>query len=332
MANYGDLDNEGIKKTLSTYTGIGSTPIVGKNVGKSGGGKSSSSAYSAPTYQRQAYPTLDYKSAYSQAAAQLDPAAQILKQRNEKAYAQEKEKLPQYLNARGQAFGGARILGEENIYDDYKTQNNEIDLQNNAAISALTQTLMAKAQARADTMEAQDYNRWSDGATRQYQLYRDTVGDQQYANELAYKRETEANDYEISQQSATQKALEAEQDAAFKRWTYSGVVQPGDEQLLGVPAGTPTNDATYKAAQLVISDRNSRKSSGSGGGTKKPTVTEQNAATTKKAVNWVGSHWDMFNDSPANMGAQVQKNMESGNFDISIGNAILKYLKDNYSN
>ena len=282
MANYGDLDNEGIKKTLSTYTGIGSTPIVGKKCWQEWRREIFFPAYSAPTYQRQAYPTLDYKSAYSQAAAQLDPAAQILKQRNDKAYAQEKEKLPQYLNARGQAFGGARILGEENLYDDYKTQNNEIDLQNNAAISALTQTLMAKAQARADTMEAQDYNRWSDGATRQYQLYRDTVGDQQYANELAYKRDAEANDYEIAQQSATQKAIEAEQDAAFKRWTYAGVVQPGDEQLLGVPAGTPTNDATYKAAQLVISDRNSRKSSGSGGGTKKPTVTNKTQQLLKK--------------------------------------------------
>ena len=328
MANYDDLDNEGIKKTLSTYTGVGS---ASNPVARSGKKKSSSSSYAVPTYQRQTYPTLDYQSAYSQAAAQLDPMAQILKQRTEKAYAQEKGRLPQYLNARGQAFGGARILGEENLYDDYKTQNNEIDLQNNAAISALTQTLMAKAQARADTMEAQDYNRWSDAATRQYQLYRDTVGDQQYANELAFKRDAEANDYEISQQSATQKAIEAEQDAAFKRWTYSGVVQPGDAEILGVPAGTQTSDATYRAAQLVISDRNSRKSSG-GGGTKKPTVTEQNAATTQKAIKWVGSHWDMFNDSPANMGAQVQKNMESGNFDIAIGNAILKYLKDNYSN
>lgn len=41
-------------------------------------------------------------------------------------------------------------------------------------------------------------------------------------------------------------------EQAFNRWKTSGYVQPGDAEILGVPAGTPTADVSYKNASLAL--------------------------------------------------------------------------------
>lgn len=93
-----------------------------------------------------------------------------------------------------------------------------------------------------------------------YQQYRDAVSDQQYADQtayqralqadaLAYDRQQDALDREYKQ-NAFQASLDqwqAEYDAdqnnteynrAMNRWKLYGTVQPGDEAILGAPAGT----------------------------------------------------------------------------------------------
>jgi len=93
-----------------------------------------------------------------------------------------------------------------------------------------------------------------------YQQYRDAVGDQQYADQTAYQRalQADARAYDRQQdeldreykQNAFQASLDqwqAEYDAdqnnteynrAMNRWKLYGTVQPGDEEILGAPAGT----------------------------------------------------------------------------------------------
>ena len=276
--------------------------------------KKTASGYAAPTYQRPDYPGMDWQTAYSQAAAQLDPAAQMLKKRTEEAYAKEKEQLPQYLNARGQVFGGARIIGENNLFKEQTDKINAIDTQNNAAVASLAQTLMDRAQARAGTMAAQDYNQWSDAADRSFRAYQVGLGQQNTDRSYNLDVQNAAQEYALAQQKAQSEAEQRLIDNQFKQMGYD--LDALKTHYQGLQTEYNINKPYYNP-----------NSSGS-----KPTQAEKNSVTTQKAINWVGSHWDMFNDSPANMGAQVQKNMETGKFDIAIGNAILKYLKDNYSN
>lgn len=50
-------------------------------------------------------------------------------------------------------------------------------------------------------------------------------------------------------------ASEAQAEAyeqALDRWKTSGYVQAGDAAILGVPAGTPTADASYRNASLAL--------------------------------------------------------------------------------
>lgn len=128
---------------------------------KSSGGKSSAPPkYSAPSYSQKSYPTLSLAEALSQALAQYQPLADLSKKRNTESYAEQKKKLPQLLNARGQAFGGARILGEEKLFDDYTDKNNEIDMQTNSNAMAMAQSLTQASENRADTLSGQDFSRW----------------------------------------------------------------------------------------------------------------------------------------------------------------------------
>lgn len=89
-----------------------------------------------------------------------------------------------------------------------------------------------------------------------YQRYRDTVGDQQYAERTEYQKELDAynqgqdaldREYKQNVFQASLDQWQAEYDAdqnnteynrAMNRWKLFGTVQPGDEGILGAPAGT----------------------------------------------------------------------------------------------
>jgi hypothetical protein len=115
-----------------------------------------------------------------------------------------------------------------------------------------------------------------------YQMARDAVSDQQYADQTAYQRALQADalaydrqqdaldrEYKQNAYQASLDQWQAEYDAdqnnteynrAMNRWKLYGTVQPGDEAILGAPAGTayPTSGGSGSGYS----------GSGSGGGGK----------------------------------------------------------------
>ena len=126
-----------------------------------GGGKSSTKDYMLSRYKAKVFNVLSDQQARDKASAQLSPLAELAKNRTIAMYAQQKAALPEYLNARGQVFGGARIIGENNLLSDKASKLNEMDMQNNAAIAQLANQLQERSQSRADTLAAQDFNQWN---------------------------------------------------------------------------------------------------------------------------------------------------------------------------
>lgn len=269
MAEYGSMTNNDIKNTLSSYSGIGS---VAGSVPKMNKSKTKKPSYGASTtYTRPSYNVLSVQDALTQARSQLDPMKDLAVARVQESYEKEKNRLPQYLNARGQTYGGARIIGEQNLFDDSSKQINDINTQNNAQVASLAQQLVQRSQDRADSQAAQDFSQWATiqnmlenrygnemaqyNADRNYdyQTGRDLIGDQRYADELAYNRSA------AEQSRADSQALNTYNQAVQRTELWGRVMNDADAQVLGIPKGTLTSDAAYKAASLAA------RSSGSGG-------------------------------------------------------------------
>ena len=261
MAEYGSMSNDDIKKTLSSYSGIGSIASSMPKLNKTKTIKPTLGA--STTYSRPSYNVLSIQDALSQARSQLDPMKDLSVERVQESYDQEKKKLPQYLNARGQVFGGARVIGEKNLFNDESRQINDINTQNDAQVSSVAQQLMQRSQDRADTQSAQDFNQWStiqnmldnrygnelaqyntDRAFN-YGTGRDATTDQRYADETTYNRSQ--ND----SSRADQQALNAYNQALQRAELMGYITNDADASILGIPKGTPTSDAAYKSASLA---------------------------------------------------------------------------------
>ena len=128
-------------------------------------------------------------------------------------------------------------------------------------------------------LETGNYNQFNkersyatDQATQKKSDFIDTIGAsssnyQAKINELQNDNDT-SNDWQVpyyqtarqdkiaNQESAQATAIsEAEiksYDEAMTRWKTTGKVQPQDEQVLGVKAGTPTADTRFKEAELAL--------------------------------------------------------------------------------
>lgn len=131
------------------------------------------------------------------------------------------------LNALGQARLAARAAAQNSasaqeaaLESDYFTATENAALQQ--AQSALTQF-------NAD----RDYSLSVAGLTG-FLNGTPTLAYRDYASGLTSQAQTQA--YE----------------QAFNRWKTSGYVQSGDAAILGVPAGTPTADVSYKNASLAL--------------------------------------------------------------------------------
>ena len=284
-----------------------------------GGVQNTQPTFSMPTYQKPAYSGIDYQSAYSQAAAQLDPAVQLLKQRTEAANAIEKAKLPEYLNARG-----ARIIGENNLYNKQAENLSNIDLQNNAEVATLAQTLQDRSQARADTQSAQYYNQYSDSANRTMQLYQSQLGQSNADRSFNYGVDQDARNYSLDVQQAAQDYMLAQEAAQSK----------AEQQAIDNEFKQKGYDLNALQTQYNISKPYYNPSSGSPGGVgSKPTQTEKNQSINQQAITWVGTNKGKFTGKQpaANMYSQVRRNMEAGTMDATLGNAILAYLAKNYT-
>ena len=58
--------------------------------------------------------------------------------------------------------------------------------------------------------------------------------------------------YQLNVSSAAANAQTRAYEQALERWKTSGYVRQGDAAILGVPAGTPTADVSYKNAALAL--------------------------------------------------------------------------------
>ena len=58
--------------------------------------------------------------------------------------------------------------------------------------------------------------------------------------------------YQLNVSRAAANAQTRAYEQALERWKTSGYVRQGDAAILGVPAGTPTADVSYKNAALAL--------------------------------------------------------------------------------
>lgn len=144
----------------------------------------------------------------------------------------------------------------------------------NTAINQFQQDEQAKYNASLNDYNAQRQN-WSDQNTANWQQY------------LERQRQQE------NTQNTQTAAKKAAYEQAFNRWSTAGVVLPGDDAILGVPAGTLTSDQKYRDASVAIDQANAataaRKaaSGGSGGSSATPGGAGlNNSISTSDAVKY----------------------------------------------
>ena len=131
------------------------------------------------------------------------------------------------LNALGQARLAARAAAQDSASAQEAVLDNEYFTASESA--ALQQAQAALTQFNAD----RDYSLSVAGLTG-FLNGTPTLSYREYASGLTSQAQAQA--YE----------------QAFNRWKTSGYVQSGDAAILGVPAGTPTADVSYKNASLAL--------------------------------------------------------------------------------
>lgn len=131
------------------------------------------------------------------------------------------------LNALGQARLTARAAAQNSAADQEAALENDFFSASESA--ALQQAQSALQQFNAD----RDYSLSVAGLT----------GFLNGIPTLAYR------DYASG---LTSQAQATSYEQAFNRWKTAGYVQSGDAAILGVPAGTPTADVSYKNASLAL--------------------------------------------------------------------------------
>lgn len=145
------------------------------------------------------------------------------------------------LNALGQARLTARAAARDSAADQEAAL--ESDYYASAESAALQQAQAQLAQFNAD----RDYSISLAGLTGflngtptmawyNYQLSADTAANDAAMQALQLANSSQAQAYE----------------QALNRWKTSGYVQAGDAAILGVPAGTPTADVSYRNASLAL--------------------------------------------------------------------------------
>ena len=90
--------------------------------------------------------------ALARAGQQLDPMTALARMNTTKAFASEREKLPQYLNARGQLFGGLRAGGESELTQREASALEQADLLAAANKSQVASSIKEGEDARAKSI------------------------------------------------------------------------------------------------------------------------------------------------------------------------------------
>mgnify|MGYP001223023094 CR=1 FL=1 len=154
-----------------------------------------------------------------------------------------------------------------------------------------------------------DSNAWNQYQS-QYNAYQnDRNAEQQMLSNLSsllpYSTLTYAQqlDQQAQQAAAEQEAIVAMYEQAMDMWKVLGYVPQGLEEILGVPAGTPTSDYSYKQATLALNQYKASKSGsgGSSGATKEPKSTQ--SELTGALMSAMGHY-----KTPADYLADLQRN------------------------
>ena len=145
-----------------------------------------------------------------------------------------------------------------------ETSRIAIDNQYRSDLNALGQARLAAraaAQNRASAQEAAlegDYFTATENAALQQAQSALTQfnADRDYSLSVAgltgFLNGTPTLAYRDYASGLTSQAQTQAYEQAFNRWKTSGYVQSGDAAILGVPAGTPTADVSYKNASLAL--------------------------------------------------------------------------------
>ena len=109
-------------------------------------------------YQMQPYMSMD--EALKRAGEQLSPTEELNRMNLLKTYMEQREKLPQYLNARGQAFGGLRAGLETELTQDEARSLDELSLRGAAEKQGVAQAMYQgdfdRAQSLSDRLFQQE--------------------------------------------------------------------------------------------------------------------------------------------------------------------------------
>jgi len=156
-----------------------------------------------------------------------------------------------------------------------------------------------------------DSNAWNQYQARLNAYNSDQNAQQQMLSNLSsllpYSTLTYAQqlDQQAGQAKAEQDAYIEMYERAMDMWTVLGYVPEGLEEILGVPAGTPTSDYSYKQATLALNQYKAYNSGGSSGGssgeTKEPKSTQ--SELTGALMSAMGHY-----KTPADYQADLQRN------------------------
>lgn len=223
------------------------------------------------------YPTysgMSREEALRQASGQIDPLAELAQMNLNDTYAQQRARLPQYLNARGQLYGGLRAGGESEITNEQAMALDKSRLGFNAQKEEVASALQMQDEARAKSLADQQYQSELNNANLAFQKWQTDMTNYTRSQEESNKNAQWLKNYELqlaaANRLANQDAYQQEQDQFSNDLALAA--------LTGMYGGQPTMD--YQRMQYDISKPYYSPNTGGGISTPKPTQTDrQNTAT-----------------------------------------------------
>lgn len=152
---------------------------------------------------------------------------------------------------------------------------------------------------------------------------------------LPYSQLTAAQQAEadLAKATASLKQNNTSYDQAMGRWNAAGtILNQADADVLGVPVGTSTNDASYRAATLDINQQKADTAAAKKGGSKSGSLGSKPLTDTQVKGKGSELYSSMISTHkrPVDAYARIKRDMESGAIDGRVGTAALTMLQKNY--
>ncbi len=278
------------------------------------------------SYQMPAY--MSWEEALRQAGQQLDPQTELSRMAILRAYMEQRQRLPQLLNARGQMYGGLRAGQEAELTQDERRALDELALRATATKSQMAQGIQDKDYARAKSIADTSYQNKRDRAELLMQQWQ--------AQQDLYNREQDRQDQSKRALVEMLSQLQQASDLAEQR-TYDRQRQEQQDRLamlkwFAQPEAQDWYLPSYQQ-QMQANIANTRRSAsapyGRGSSTPKPTATEIKAQKDAEAEAYYFKYKDRFK-TPTDMLAQMIRNYEAGTIDKYTLDWIRSYLTTNY--